>query len=107
MLSGSELWLLRLMADRGLALLDADGLIVVIEERGELRVAAASGRVTPRLRIMPVSGSALGALYAAGLPVALNRPTRARGRVAARARPRGARGAGRAASSSRAREAES
>lgn len=47
MLSGSELWLLRLMADRGLALLDADGLIVVIEERAELRVAAASGTVTP------------------------------------------------------------
>ena len=42
-LSGSELWLLRLMADRGLALLDASTLLVVIEERGELRVAAASG----------------------------------------------------------------
>ena len=74
MLSGSELWLLRLMADRGLALLDADGLMVVVEDRGELRVAAASGRVTPRVRIMPVNGSALGALYAARLPVALNRP---------------------------------
>jgi signal transduction histidine kinase len=73
-LTGSELWLLRLMADRGLALLDASGLLMVIEERGELRVAAASGESKPRLRIVPVEGSALGALYQAGEPVALDRP---------------------------------
>jgi signal transduction histidine kinase len=74
MLSGSELWLLRLMADRGLALLDADSLLVVIEERDELRVAASSGEATVRLRIVPVEGSALGELYRAGGPVALDRP---------------------------------
>ncbi|HZL55375.1 MAG TPA: histidine kinase, partial [Solirubrobacteraceae bacterium] len=74
MLSGSELWLLRLMADRGLALLDAGTLLVVIEERGELRVAASSGEQTVRLRIVPVEGSALGALYRQGEPVALDRP---------------------------------
>ncbi len=74
MLTGSELWLLRLMADRGLALLDASSLLMVIEERGELRVAAASGESKPRLRIVPVEGSALGALYRAGEPVALDRP---------------------------------
>ena len=74
MLSGSELWLLRLMADRGLALLDADALMVVIEDRGELRVAAASGTVTPRVRIIPLQGSSLGALYAEGQPLALDRP---------------------------------
>ncbi len=62
------------MADRGLALLDASTLLMVIEERHELRVAAASGEGTPRLRIMPVEGSALGALYTAGRPVALDRP---------------------------------
>jgi signal transduction histidine kinase len=73
-LTGSELWLLRLMADRGLALLDASSLLMVIEERGELRVAAASGESKPRLRIVPVEGSALGALYAEGKPVALDRP---------------------------------
>jgi two-component system, NarL family, sensor histidine kinase DevS len=73
-LAGSELWLLRLMADRGLALLDADSLLMVIEERGELRVAASAGGGTPRLRITPVDGSALGALYRAGAPVALDRP---------------------------------
>ena len=74
MLTGSELWLLRLMADRGLALLDASSLLMVIEERGELRVAAASGESRPRLRIVPVVGSALGALYQEGKPVALDRP---------------------------------
>jgi signal transduction histidine kinase len=73
-LAGSELWLLRLMADRGLALLDADSLLMVIEERGELRVAASAGAGTPRLRITPVDASALGALYRAGVPVALDRP---------------------------------
>jgi len=68
------LWLLRLMADRGLALLDAGTLLIVIEERGELRVAASSGQETVRLRIAPVQGSALGALYLAGKPLALDRP---------------------------------
>jgi len=73
-LSGSELWLLRLMADRGLALLDAGTLLILIEERGELRVAASSGQGTVRLRIMPVEGSALGELYKAGKPLSLDRP---------------------------------
>jgi signal transduction histidine kinase len=68
------LWLLRLMADRGLALLDASALLVVIEERGELRVAASSGAGTVRRRIMPVQGSALGALYLQGRAVSLDRP---------------------------------
>ncbi len=73
-LSGSELWLLRLMADRGLALLDASNVLVVIEERGELRVAASSGAGSVRKRIMPVQGSALGALYLEGKALALDRP---------------------------------
>jgi signal transduction histidine kinase len=68
------LWLLRLMADRGLALLDASALLVVIEERGELRVAASAGTGTPRLRIMPVQGSALGEIYLSGKSLALDRP---------------------------------
>lgn len=74
MLSGSELWLLRLMADRGLALLDADSLLMVIEERRELRVAASSGKGSARVRILPVEGSALGAIFRAGEPVSLDRP---------------------------------
>jgi signal transduction histidine kinase len=68
------LWLLRLMADRGLALLDASALLVVIEERGELRVAASAGTGSVRLRITPVQGSALGALYLQGKAIALDRP---------------------------------
>ena len=68
------MWLLRLMADRGLALLDAGTLLILIEERGELRVAASSGQGTVRLRIMPVEGSALGELYRSGKPLSLDRP---------------------------------
>jgi signal transduction histidine kinase len=73
-LSGSELWLLRLMADRGLALLDASTLAMVVEERGELRIAASSGRVSVRVRVLPVEGSALGVLYMAGKALSLDRP---------------------------------
>jgi len=73
-LSGSELWLLRLMADRGLALLDANALLMVVEERGELRVAAASGRASVRVRVLPVEGSALGALYGTGKSLSLDKP---------------------------------
>jgi signal transduction histidine kinase len=72
-LSGSELWLLRLMGDRGLALLDASDLLILIEERGELRVAAASGGGA-RVRVVPVQGSALGDIYISGQPLAVDRP---------------------------------
>jgi signal transduction histidine kinase len=72
-LTGSELWLLRLMADRGLALLDASNMLLLIEEKGELRVAGASGGPV-RLRIAPVQGTALGALYTEGRSLSLERP---------------------------------
>src|ERR1035437_8267146 len=62
------------MADRGLALLDASALMIIVEERGELRVAAASGTSNVRLRIVPVHGSALGDLYAMGRSVSMERP---------------------------------
>jgi signal transduction histidine kinase len=74
LLSGSELWLLRLMADRGLALLDASTLLMVIEDRRELRIAASSGRVSVRVRVLPTEGSALGALYESGKSLSLDRP---------------------------------
>jgi two-component system, NarL family, sensor histidine kinase DevS len=74
MLSGSELWLMRLMADRGLALLDASGLLLIVEQSGELRVAATSGDAEVRLRILPVEGSALGAIFRGGKPLALDNP---------------------------------
>jgi signal transduction histidine kinase len=73
-LSGSELWLLRLMADRGLALLDASTLLMIVEERRELRVAASSGRISVRVRALPMEGSALGALYMTGKALSLDRP---------------------------------
>jgi signal transduction histidine kinase len=73
-LSGSELWLLRLMADRGLALLDASTLLMVVEERRELRVAASSGGMSVRVRVLPLEGSALGALYKTGKSLSLDRP---------------------------------
>jgi hypothetical protein len=68
------LWLLRLMADRGLALLDGGTIVILIEERGELRVGACRGDQTASLRIAPVEGSALGALYRDGEPRAFDRP---------------------------------
>ena len=74
MLSGSELWLLRLMADRGLALLDASGLVVIVEQAGELRVAATSGDAQVRLRLIPTEGSALGALYQSESALVLESP---------------------------------
>ncbi|HUA10448.1 MAG TPA: ATP-binding protein [Solirubrobacteraceae bacterium] len=74
MIVGSELWLLRLMADRGLALLDADSVIIVLEDEGELRVAAAAGGHQPRVRIAPAHGSALAELYAHREGLALERP---------------------------------
>ncbi|HEY2718357.1 MAG TPA: histidine kinase, partial [Solirubrobacteraceae bacterium] len=74
MLTGSELWLLRLMADRGLALLDADTLLILIEEKGELRAAGSSGSLRVQLRIVPVAGSALGEIHEAGHPVAVDKP---------------------------------
>lgn len=74
MLTGSELWLLRLMADRGLALVDATALILVVEQAGELQVAAASGDVQVGVRVLPVATSALGAVYQAGGPLDLESP---------------------------------
>jgi signal transduction histidine kinase len=62
------------MADRGLALLDGGTIVILIEERGELRVGACRGDQTASLRIAPVEGSALGALYRAGEPRAFDRP---------------------------------
>jgi signal transduction histidine kinase len=62
------------MADRGLALLDGGTVVILIEDRGELRVGACRGEQTASLRIAPVEGSALGALYRRREPLALDRP---------------------------------
>jgi signal transduction histidine kinase len=62
------------MADRGLALLDGGTVVILIEDRGELRVGACRGEQVASLRIAPVQGTALGAMYQAGEPLALDRP---------------------------------
>ncbi len=49
-------------------------VLVVLKERGELHVAAASGRGHVRASVLPIEGSALGALYEAGRPVSVDRP---------------------------------
>lgn len=68
------MWLLRLMADRGLALLDGGTVVILIEDRGELRVGACRGEQTASLRIARLEGTALGALHQARQPLALDRP---------------------------------
>jgi len=75
MLSGSELWLLRLMAERGAALLDTSTFMIVLEERGELEVAAAGGD-QPAVRNLPLANSALGRLFARRESLALELPQR-------------------------------
>ena len=62
------------MADRGLALLDCDALLILIEEKGELRAAGSSGALRVTLRIVGVEASALGEIYKAGQPVAVDKP---------------------------------
>jgi signal transduction histidine kinase len=74
MLTPSELWLFRLMGDRGQSLLDADCLLIVVDEGSELRIAAAAGEVSPRVRMAPRRGTALGALFERGQAQSLERP---------------------------------
>jgi signal transduction histidine kinase len=75
MLPGSELWLLRLMADRGRTLLGASSVHIVLEQGAELRVISGSSGTTPRVSILPVAGSALGAVHSAGAPLAVHDPS--------------------------------
>jgi signal transduction histidine kinase len=62
------------MADRRHALLDGGTIVIVLEERGELRIGACRGEQVASLRIAPVQGSALGAVYRKGDALALDRP---------------------------------
>ena len=73
--SGSELWLLRLMAERGLRLLGASGLLIAMSRGSELELIAEAGAVEPRVRGLPLQGSALGELCCAQAAVCLERPT--------------------------------
>ena len=70
----TELLLVQLHAPKGLKLANASTLLIALEERGELHIQASEGEGRPRLRIAPVSGSALGALHRSGQPLELDRP---------------------------------
>jgi signal transduction histidine kinase len=72
--SGAELWLLRLMAERGLRVLDASGLLILMSYGADLEVVAESGNAHPRVRSLPVPGTALGDLYRASESLSLVRP---------------------------------
>ncbi len=73
--SGSELWLLRLMAERGLRLLGASGLLIAMSSCSELELVAEAGAAAPRVRSLPLEGSALGEFCRAQKSLCLERPS--------------------------------
>jgi signal transduction histidine kinase len=73
--SGSELWLLRLMAERGLRLLGASGLLIAMTRGSELELVAEAGLAEPRVRSLPLHGSALGELCRTQAGVCRERPS--------------------------------
>jgi signal transduction histidine kinase len=73
--SGSELWLLRLMAERGLRLLGASGLLILLSRGSELELVAEAGAAAPRVRSLPFEGSALGDFSRAQKALSLERPS--------------------------------
>jgi signal transduction histidine kinase len=62
------------MAERGLRLLEASGVVVLLSGGPELEVVAEAGDAHPRVRAVPLAGSALGALVRRGNGVSLERP---------------------------------
>jgi signal transduction histidine kinase len=73
--SGSELWLLRLMAERGLRLLGASGLLIAMSRGSQLELIAEAGLAEPRVRSLPLDGSALGELCRSRAEVCRERPS--------------------------------
>lgn len=73
--SGSELWLLRLMVERGLRLLGASGLLIAMCDGAEVEVMAEAGAATPRVRSLPIQTSALGELCRTSASLSLERPS--------------------------------
>jgi signal transduction histidine kinase len=72
----AERWLMELMADRAMRVLDASAVLVLRERGGDLHVAASAGRASASASVIPVQGSVLGDLYAAGEPFAVDHPLR-------------------------------
>ncbi len=73
--SGSELWLLRLMAERGLRLLDASDVMIVMRRGPALEIVAHAGNAQPRARTLPLSTTTMGVLYGKQPALVLERPT--------------------------------
>lgn len=73
--SGGELWLLRLMAERGLRVLEASGVVILLSSGDELEVVAEAGDAHPRVRAVHSHGSALGSLAADRTAALLERPS--------------------------------
>lgn len=63
------------MAERGLRLLGASGLMIAMTSESELQVVAEAGAAIPRVRSLPLNGSAFGELCQSGASLALERPT--------------------------------
>jgi two-component system, NarL family, sensor histidine kinase DevS len=62
------------MAERGLRVLDASGVVILLSSGPELEVVAEAGDAHPRARTFPSTGSALGQLFANGAGASLERP---------------------------------
>jgi signal transduction histidine kinase len=74
--SRAERWLMELMADRALRILDASAVLVLRERGGDLYVAASAGKASASAGVLPVHGSSVGELYRAGESVAVEHPLR-------------------------------
>jgi two-component system, NarL family, sensor histidine kinase DevS len=75
----AERWLMELMADRAMRVLDASNVLVLRERNGDLHVAASVGRGSVSANVIPVQGTALGDLYRAGDPYSVEHPLRDQG----------------------------
>ena len=63
------------MAERGLRVLDASGVVILLSTGRELEVVAEAGDAHPRVRALPSNGSALGQLLVDGVGESLERPS--------------------------------
>lgn len=62
------------MAERGLRVLDASGLLIILRDGQELEVVAEAGDAHPRVRRVPIAGTALGRVFADGDSLLVERP---------------------------------
>lgn len=63
------------MAERGLRLLGASGLMIAMSRDAEVEIVAEAGAAAPRIRSLPLHGSSLGRLCEERARVALERPS--------------------------------